>query len=176
MYERTPKESDLDTVLYEVSMLEHCYDLLMARRGDLGDPNWNLLIEGFLLHYRNLIRFYSGERHHDNDLSTQNPEVWAKRILTSDEIKALKGPGQELDKEFFNKISTYLHHCTKERAAEPMDWNVLEMHEKIKALNDVFKKSFAPQSVLTPSEKPRVEFSQSNALGTATFVKGTRIS
>jgi hypothetical protein len=49
-YERTRKESPLETLYYEIDMLEFAFGKLGAHSGGAG-PEWNLLIEGFLMHY-----------------------------------------------------------------------------------------------------------------------------
>jgi hypothetical protein len=65
MYERTSKDTHLDTIWYEMDMLEFSYKEFKQKTPPQQSPQWNLLIEGFLLHYRNLIQFFSGseERH-----------------------------------------------------------------------------------------------------------------
>ena len=104
------------------------------------------MIEGFLLHYRNLIQFFGGNeqrhRRHRNDLSMFAPEVWANRALAPEEIEALKTPGKQLDDEFSDKISVCLQHCTRERAETLTDWNIKDMYERLTALVAVFTKSF----------------------------------
>jgi len=49
MYKRTRKETHLDTIWYEIDMLEYCSDVLFNSPPPTNDPYWNLLIEGFLL-------------------------------------------------------------------------------------------------------------------------------
>jgi hypothetical protein len=72
MVERKRKESHQDTIWYEIDMLEYCYAVLEKNPPAITNARWNLLVEGFLLHYRNLIQFFGGnaERHrrHGNDL------------------------------------------------------------------------------------------------------------
>jgi hypothetical protein len=121
--ERTRKESHLDTIWHEIDMLEHCHKILRDSPPPATDPCRNLLIEGFLLHFRNLIQFYSGNEHrhkrNKNDLSTLEPAVWAGRALTPEEEKevdAMRAPGKALDDTFSDKVSVCLQHCTIERA------------------------------------------------------------
>ncbi len=144
--ERTRKETHLDTIWYEIDMLEHCYTTLRDAPPPVTDPNWNLLIEGFLLHFRNLIQFYAGNenRHkrHGNDLSTFEPEVWAGRPLTPEEVDATRAPGAKLDDALSDKISVCLQHCTRERAETLTDWDIAQMFTEIDQINSVFKKSF----------------------------------
>jgi len=59
VYQRSEKKSHLDTIWYEIAMLEFCHSELGKRTG-MSEPACNLFIEGFLLHYRNIIEFCSG--------------------------------------------------------------------------------------------------------------------
>jgi hypothetical protein len=147
--ERTRKESHLDTIWYEIDMLEYCHKTLRDSPPPTTDPSWNLLIEGFLLHFRNLIQFYGGNenrhRRHGNDLSTLQPEVWAGRPLVQNEqqeVDAMRTPGAALDNAFSDKISVCLQHCTVQRAETLTDWDVAQMFADIDNINAVFKKSF----------------------------------
>ena len=86
MYERTSKETHLETIWYEMDMLvEFSYGREFEKKAFAPQsPQWNLLIEGFLLHYRNLIQFFSGseerhKRYKGNDLSTFDPAPWGQR-------------------------------------------------------------------------------------------------
>ncbi len=150
MYERTRKETHLDTIWYEIDMLEYCTGVLFNSPPPTNDPYWNLLIEGFLLHYRNLIQFFGGNeqrhRRYGNDLSTFASEVWADRALEPEEIDALRTPGGKLDDEFSAKISVCLQHCTRERVETLTDWDIRGMYERLIALIAAFTKSFPRRS------------------------------
>lgn len=105
MYERTSKDSHLDTIWYEIDMLEFSYKEFQQNTPKPQSPQWNLLIEGFLLHYRNLIQFFAGsenrhKRYKGNDLSTFDPQPWAGRQLTKEEIDSMRVPGDKLDKAY----------------------------------------------------------------------------
>src|SRR5438874_13489068 len=76
-YERTRKESPLETIYYEIDMSEFAFGKLGAHSGGAG-PEWNLLIEGFFMHYRNAISFFSGKKHRAGDISTKEPEVFPR--------------------------------------------------------------------------------------------------
>jgi hypothetical protein len=60
-YERSKKGSHLDTIHYEIDMLE--YTLSKMTKAELPPPEFNMTLECFLLHYRNLIEFFSGKKH-----------------------------------------------------------------------------------------------------------------
>ena len=99
---------------YEIEMLDFCAQRVMRdEHADQGDQS--VFLEGFLLHYRNLIRFFSGEHHRERDLSTAHPGAWADRQLTPAEIAAIATPARGLDTKYYQLISKYLHHCTELR-------------------------------------------------------------
>ena len=49
-------------------------------------------LEAFLLHYRNLIRIFSGENHRRDDLSTADARAWSGREMTPEETAAIRAP------------------------------------------------------------------------------------
>ena len=57
-----PSQNDtpLDIVKYEIDMLRFCLSKLESQPAAWGKQDEHLHIEGGLLHYRNLIRFFSG--------------------------------------------------------------------------------------------------------------------
>jgi hypothetical protein len=147
MYERTSKETHCDTLWYEMDMLEFSYREFEKKTFPTGSPQWNLLIEGFLLHYRNLIQFFSGneerhKRYKGNDLSTSDPRTWAQRELTQAEIDAIKVPGEKLDRAYSNKISNLLQHCTVVRVEPLQGWEMDRMYKEIEPIMNAFAKSF----------------------------------
>src|ERR1700680_1311205 len=101
MYERTSKNTHLDTIWYEMDMLEFSYQDFMKKTPPQQSPRWNLLIEGFLLHYRNLIQFFSGnenrhKRFKGNDLCTFDPMPWENRQLTKGRDRRDQSPRREV--------------------------------------------------------------------------------
>jgi hypothetical protein len=147
MYERTSKDTHLETIWYEMDMLEFSYREFMKNTAPQQSPYWNLLIEGFLLHYRNLIQFFSGseerhKRYKGNDLSTFDPMPWGNRQLTKEETEGIKTPGEKLDQTYSNKISSLLQHCTVERIEPLQGWEMEEMYAEIEPIMSTFAKSF----------------------------------
>jgi|SRR5579864_998866 len=148
MYERTSKDTHLDTIWYEMDMLEFSYREFKQNAPQPQSPQWNLLIEGFLLHYRNLIQFFSGsedrhKRYKGNDLSTFDPLPWAKRQLTKEESGTIRVPGEKLDKAYSHKISNLLQHCTVQRVEPLQGWEMEQMYGEIEPLMASFAKSFS---------------------------------
>jgi hypothetical protein len=176
VYERSRKKSQLDTIWYEISMLGFCHSEL-TNREKMSEPERNLFIEGFLLHYRNLIQFFSGNpgKHRWQsdkvkfaDLSTEDPEPWASRKLTPEEISQIQVPGRALEDAYWTDISQFLQHCTERRFVEFWEWRLDEMFEKLNPIVAAFHKSFPP---MPEAQRPENVLSM-NAASTATFTEG----
>jgi hypothetical protein len=139
MVERTPKESHLDTIYYEMAMLTFCFEKLAHSQSQ---DDLNLAIEGFLLHYRNLIRFFSGKDSQTDDLRTENPSVWAGRDMNPTEVKQIREAAATLDTTYFKSISKYLQHCTTLRADVPKGWDMKDLMAKLAPVMAAFKAAF----------------------------------
>ena len=138
MYSRRPKESHLDTIDYEIEMLGFCAQAVTHRQHSAPKDRY-VYLEGFLLHYRNLIRFFSGEHHRADDLSTSNSAAWAARNLTPDELTAIRVPAKILDTKYFGEISKYLHHCTLLRHDVDRGWDIEIMVREIEPILIAFQ-------------------------------------
>jgi hypothetical protein len=146
---RPQKLNHVETILYEMDMLDYCFRRL--REGNWAEiKDYFLCIEGFLLHYRNLIEFFGNH----GGLRAGKPEVWSPRTLSVDEITSIEN-GSLLD-EYHGPISRYLGHCDEIRAEKDRTWQHIEMHTKIEPLLINFRKLFSPRGapkkvgVLTP--------------------------
>ena len=166
MYERNRKSSHLATVYYEVDMLEFTFRKVSESESGAG-PDWNLLIEGFLLHYRNLIEFFSGKKHRLNgsDISIADPEVWSGRTLTEAEMSQLQPIAQELENDYWTDISQFLQHCTLRRHLEFREWDIAKMFERLTPVLKSFEAMFprAPVAAIT-----KLTRTSSSAAGTGT--------
>lgn len=156
IYQRRTKGSHLDTVRYEIDMLKFGWEELQKDQ-ECELPWLYLLIEGFLLHYRNLTQFFSGAMHKPGDLSTAKPEVWADRKLSNEEVRALRGPGSKLNREHWQNISQFLQHCTLRRYLEFRDWNLDRMYREIEPVIDAFDKSFPRPAPPSKEKAGRVD-------------------
>src|ERR1700693_1351059 len=141
-YERSRKSSHLDTVHYEIDMLEYSFSRVAGQR-EL--PEANMAVQCFLLHYRNLIEFFSGAKHRKgSDISVADPGVWAGRTLTPAELNSLQTPAQKLCDDYWTEVSQFLQHCTERRYKELKEWNLEEMMDKLSPVLASFKKLFPP--------------------------------
>lgn len=144
MYVRGDKEEDIDTIRYEIDMLDFSYRRIpqMDNAPDRGD--WNAFLECFLLHYRNLIEFFAGKAARrgkgprDTDLSIIKPDDWAPSSFDRSLIPKLTC--DDLYNTYFQKISQYLQHCTKVRAEEPQSWKTAAMYVQINPTLVAFEK------------------------------------
>ena len=108
-----------------------------------------LTIEGFLLHFRNLLGFFINKGNQDSDLTIARSERWAD--------------GQTVDKKFcdelterakyafspthlcYQKISWFLGHCTDYRYREQRSWDLPGMFADFGPIVDEFIATFAPE-------------------------------
>lgn len=141
MFTRPKKELHLDTIRYEIDMLDFSYARLHRADRDRAPRDDYAYLECFLLHYRNLVQFFSGRKNNKkDDLSIREPEAWAGRPVKSAEWSSLRKVGKQLDKAYFHAISCYIQHCTKNRADVDRDWPVVQMYCDIDRLLQEFEK------------------------------------
>jgi hypothetical protein len=142
LYERRQKESHRETVTYEIEMLVFCFDNLPRERSCERSDEY-LYLEGFLLHYRNLLEFFSGEHHRAGyDISMADSRTWGSRELSRAESIAIVTPAAVLDGKYHQNISTYLQHCTLLRHEQSMSWDVAEMKRGIDPIIAEFLRVF----------------------------------
>jgi hypothetical protein len=142
VYSRPEKGNHLHTILYEIEMLEFCYETLVASIGKWGDMrNAFICLEAFLLHYRNLAEFFGGEA----GLKASEPAMWSPRELSAEEVASISN--RTLCEKYRGPISAYLQHCTPLRAYFDRSWNVYEMYKEIRPLIDRFQQVLSPKKV-----------------------------
>jgi hypothetical protein len=155
MYSRN-KETYLDAIGYEVEMLRFCREQILQRPSSSDTRAQSLYVEGFLLHFRNLIRFFSGKRPRPYDLSTADPGPWAGRPLTDDEITLFQVAAECLDEDYYQSISKYLQHCTALAQKGEHEWNIEGMFEEIAPIVREFERRFLilPPKATIPLKPP----------------------
>jgi hypothetical protein len=142
MYTRRPKESHRDTVTYEIDMLDFSARKARGEYSDAADKE--VYLEGFLLHYRNVIRFCSGEYHREDkgDLSLANSRAWSDRDLTPTETVTIREAAKTLDAKYHKAISQYLQHITRVRSDQDRDWDLELMTIEIAPIISAFERAF----------------------------------
>src|SRR5260370_20057757 len=142
---RPRKLEHVETILYEMDMLDYCYGRLRERKwADANDCY--LCIDGFLLHYRNLIQFFGNH----TGLRAEKPEDWSlNRKLSAPELASIQN--SNLLGEYDGLISQYLCHCTPIRAERDIEWKHIDMYDKMAPLLTNFRNLF-PSQPRTPKE------------------------
>ncbi len=154
---RPKKFEHLDTILYEIDMLNFCYGQLCE--GKWADTrSYYLCIEGFLLHYRNLSDFF-GDHH---NLKAGEPDAWSPKTLTSDEVASIQD--RKPYDHYSGQISQYLSHCTKSRANRDRDWEHIRMYNEIKPSLEKFRRLFPSRQLPLRA----VELLSAESISTAT--------
>ncbi len=138
MYTRGEKENDLDTIIYEINMLDHCFQRCKQTTETEDQGDRNTFLEGFLLHYRNLIEFFSGRQtRYSTDLSISKPKVW--RQNKGDTTRMTR---PDLRKKYQGEISKYLQHCTTIRAEVTKEWDIDKMYSELNEVLVQFENTF----------------------------------
>jgi hypothetical protein len=145
---RPQKLEHVETILYEIKMLDYCYRRLREQKRD-DENDYYLSIEGFLLHYRNLIQFFGNH----TGLRARKSAEWTSKSLSDAEVASIQS-GALLD-EYDGPISRYLCHCSAIRAERDIEWKHVEMYEKIAPLLMNFRKLY--RSRRTPRAVPGLD-------------------
>ena len=163
MYSRGDKEEPLDIIRHEINMLKHCYQRLQTMKWD-DEGERNVYIEGFLLHYRNLIEFFVGNKPKQKEpyephLNILKPKSWAVIRVYQAQLRPLARI--DLYKKRFREISQYLQHCTQLRSEINKEWPTSEMYLELAPTISEFTKLFLPSSsgpewVVSPSPSDQV--------------------
>jgi len=143
---RPQKLDHLETLWYEMDMLEYCYHRLREGKFASANEYW-LCIEGFLLHYRNLIQFFGNH----TGLRAEEPQKWSNGTLSSEARASIQNSA--LHDRYDGPISRYLCHCSEIRAERDIEWKHIEMYEQIAPLIQRFRGLF-PRHVPRHRRKP----------------------
>lgn len=135
---RPAKRDHVDTIIYEIDMLGYCLQRLRIGQW-VDEKENNLYVEGFLLHYRNLIEFLAS---HGDGLRANRYAEWSPRALSTDEVKSIANA--KAYKKYRPLISRYLSHCDKIRAEKDRGWKPDEMYAQIEPLVKNFLMLFPP--------------------------------
>lgn len=141
---RPGKLSHTQTMLYEIDMLRDTARQLEKDRWQGNFHKW-VVLESFLLHFRNLIEFFGRPDPRSTDLSIQKPEsFWPNPANrpTVQVLARLRKPDLWTKYEGANNprsISKYLQHCTEHRI-DAQDWPVSDMYTEISSAVDEFER------------------------------------
>lgn len=140
---RPGKLSHTQTMLYEVDMLRETGSQLEKDKWQGEFHKW-VVLEAFLLHFRNLIEFFGGPDPRDTDLSIDKTQsFWTDANRPANDVLAhLRRPDLWTKYEGTNNpnsISKYLQHCTEHRI-DAKDWPVSDMYNELSGTVDEFER------------------------------------
>ena len=159
MHERSPKNKPIDTILYEIDMLRHCAGTIANKkamaegtRSPSSIAEYNLGIEGFLLHLRNVLAFLTNRIGESTDIGINNPAQWAGRAVQQREYSNLIKRAKEVDRAHgvkdstcYDQISKFLQHCTTLRHERAKDWDIAKIFADIDPVLRDFVNRFAAE-------------------------------
>jgi hypothetical protein len=174
-FSRPDKLNHADTILYEINMLRLAINR-MSSFHFLSEPDKWIYLEAFLLHYRNLLEFFSGRitRFAHTDLSIKEPQhIWGEKQPDNETLDQLTKP--ELYEKYERQeepvsISKYLQHCTIHRI-NAKSWNIGEMYEELRPVLEMFESSLPARGPMigfgTPSDFQWSEVTTCSTFSTA---------
>lgn len=140
---RPGKLTHAQTMLYEIDMLRETARQLEKDKWQ-GDFHKFVVLEAFLLHFRNLIEFLGRPEPRDADLSVEKPaSFWTGADRPPNDVLArLRKPDlwtkyEGADNRY--SISKYLQHSTEDRI-DDKDWPVSDMYNEISGTLDEFER------------------------------------
>lgn len=141
---RPGKLSHAQTILYEIEMFRETARQLEKDKWQGEFHKW-VVLESFLLHFRNLIEFFGDPEPRDTDLSIERPDSFWTDSATrpaADVLAGLRKHDLWTKYEGANNpdsISKYLQHCTEYRI-DAKDWAVSDMYNELRATVDEFER------------------------------------
>jgi hypothetical protein len=169
-FSRPDKQTDGDTVLYELDMFRFASKRLL--QGDWRDAKdgW-VYLECFLIHFRNLIEFLGKaekEVRKDSDIHISN--IWKILGLPEPEnLLEIRNPGENLWQKYERsevRISQYLAHCTVYRKDHAI-WRVGMMVKELEPIISTVERMLRNERQTWSKETP-VYFPDESANSTAT--------
>ena len=148
-------------MLYEIDMLRETGSQLEKDKWQGEFHKW-VVLEAFLLHFRNLIEFFGrpGPPPRDTDPSIEKPEsFWADPATRPPDavLAGLRKPTLWTKYEGLNNpnsISKYLQHCTEHRI-DAKDWPVSDMYNELSGTLDEFERLLADTT--RPWRQPKAQ-------------------
>jgi hypothetical protein len=112
-FARPNKQSDAQTVLYEIDMFRFAASRLLRGKWESDKDQW-LYLEGFLVHYRNLIEFLGKEPDQVRDTDLHVSTIWQRvRLPEPPQLPEIRKQGGVLWVKYEradDRISRYLQH------------------------------------------------------------------
>jgi hypothetical protein len=117
------------------------------------------MYEGFLLHLRNLLAFFTSQKDKPTDLGINAPVEWVGRKVDQRNYSDLMKVAREINEKYgqerstcSDQISKFLQHCTAYRHERSRGWNI----EAIFADLDPMLREFERRFVDAVASEPQV--------------------
>jgi hypothetical protein len=165
LFTKSTKTKPIHTIVYEIDMLRRCAVAVGQREADFRKSGsdadlyaYNLSIEGFLLHLRNLLDFLVTRECRDTDLRIDKPEGWADRPIDvsryvdlmklADELNEARSADGDDGKHYpcRDLIAKFLAHPTTLRNEWTLSWPIEEMYSDMKKIVDDFEARFVEKT------------------------------
>src|SRR5690348_17655084 len=118
-------------------------------------------IEGFLLHLRNILAFFTNRKDKASDLIINEPQVWAGKEIDQRQYSDLVKRAREINEAYgerestcYDQISKFLNHCTTLRHERVKGWEIDAMYVEIEQVVSEFENRFAGLAMVVTSESP----------------------
>jgi hypothetical protein len=171
-FSRPDKLSDAETILYEIYMIRFAAKELT--NGKLQDERitW-ILLENFLLHYRNLIEFLGKEPHYVQDTDLHVSNLWARiQAPTPPQLANIHAEGEKLCAKYEradDRISRYLAHCTTQRT-RTKEWEVGTMYRDLEPLLAQIEAALPPRPHWPPETNMLILGPASNSTASSSVI------
>jgi len=154
IFSRPGKLNDAETVLYEIDMVRFAARELTSGSLQRERSTW-VHLEGFLLHYRNLIEFLGKEQNHVQPTDLHVSNLWARvQVPPPPQLATIQAEGEKLWAKYErvdDRISRYLAHCTAQRT-HAKDWEVGTMYGELEPLLAQVEAALPPRPSHWPPE------------------------
>jgi len=126
-------ENARNVVLYEIEMLKYASSQI---DGASSPQARNMALEVFLLHFRNLLEFFTDR--FPPSLSIRRPAAWIERQPEESELKRIQEMAQPLYVRWWRDISHHLHHMSAARLSTKPNWPYREMRAELEPVISAF--------------------------------------
>lgn len=131
VFSRPKKLGWEDTFVYDLAKLIYCFKWLILEGPKATDDEAHLHLEGFLLHFRNIVNFLSGSGGSAGDLSLASASFCRKCGFDGSSVSEVRRLAKPVYDEYSGEISTYLAHMTQRRHETDRDWKPGTMLAKL---------------------------------------------
>jgi hypothetical protein len=171
------KSEPLDVINYEIDMWRRCYagityarEVFQQRHSPDNLFEYNLRIEGFLLHTRNLLGFFTNQLSKPTDLGIR--QEWALRRLGQRSVASFMKRARDVNnkhrgdgKTCYDEISKFLNHCSDQRFERAKSWETDGIFTDMHLILQEFESAFVDR----PHARPEHRRWQADAQHTVSF-------